>query len=134
MFDCKKCIDKCKANCCFLHVFPIIWWEKNKKHARNVTELHTLDDAKLVLTKEMRCAFFDKGMMGCAVYQDRPETCSKFGLIDQLPCPWQDKDGKLRTDKETKNILAQADEMFKKMRGEIREKGKQYTIGESENR
>jgi len=129
-------MDKCKANCCFLHIFPIKWWEEHKKFSENVAELHTLDDKKLVLTSNNRCCFFEETIMGCRVYNHRPDTCEKFAFHKQLPCPWQKPDGTLRTDKETQQMLKDVNDMFQKIRGEIKNGryNKKFELGKSENR
>lgn len=49
------------------------------------------------ITSDLLCPFLKKDL-GCAIYEDRPEVCRKYGdeTHPMLCCPMQDKDGNAR--------------------------------------
>ncbi len=40
----------------------------------------------------------------CAIYDERPELCRNFGVVEHLGCPYIDKEGNPRTQEETDKI------------------------------
>lgn len=101
-FECKKYHCKCKAECCGLVPIPLSIWSKNQhriqREVKNI--LHIQKDGRkdiLPVTEELYCPFL-KDDLSCAIYEERPEICKKFGDESNplLCCPMQDKEGKER--------------------------------------
>lgn len=113
--QCKKLCDSgvCKSICCGVVPFEVELFNKYAYRSSNHkwTELKLAEDKKgtkfvIAPTKDLSCIFKnDQG--GCDIYDERPEVCRKFGGESHplLRCPYIDKNGKLRSKKETKKIL-----------------------------
>ena len=71
-------------------------WDKNGK------------DETIVITNSIfRDCVFLKRDNTCAIYENRPQLCKDYGRSDgSLACPYLTSDGKLRSEYETKEILA----------------------------
>jgi hypothetical protein len=41
--------------------------------------------------------FFDRENHKCAIYDERPEVCRLYGMIDRLPCPHFKRSGNPRS-------------------------------------
>lgn len=56
-------------------------------------------DVLIPITEDLFCPFLKKDL-SCAIYEDRPDVCRKFGdeSHELLCCPVQDKDGNARFD------------------------------------
>jgi Fe-S-cluster containining protein len=107
-FECKKYHCKCKADCCGVVPIPEKTWKDNQhllqQKIEHLTELpvkrtalpgvEIRELAFLPITKNFKCPFLKKDL-SCAIYDDRPEVCQKFGdeTHSLLACPMQDKDG-----------------------------------------
>lgn len=101
-FECKKYHGKCKAQCCGIVPIKLSLWEKNSdKIQRKPAEIITgkSSEGKIVipLTEDLLCPFL-KEDLSCAIYENRPEICRKFGDDSHklMSCPMQDKDGNPR--------------------------------------
>lgn len=109
-FECKKYHCKCKAECCGIVPIPRTLWQK-KQHAiqRHPKEVMSgiatnkitgqRENIVIPLTEDNYCPFLKKDL-SCAIYDERPEVCRKFGdeSHPMLCCPMQDKDGNPKTD------------------------------------
>jgi Fe-S-cluster containining protein len=93
-FD-KKFIEKHK---------PIREVKKQIELGRDVVALETEDFICPYLTPDFECS----------VYQDRPDICKTYGTeIDPLmTCPYQDKDGRIRSRQERRKIERENDKLF----------------------
>lgn len=108
-FQCKKYHGKCKAMCCGIVPLPVILWQKNqhkiqrdvKKTIRGTAEKGGARNIIIPITEDHYCPFLKKDL-SCAVYEDRPEICRKFGDESHhlMCCPVQDKEGNPRDEKE----------------------------------
>jgi len=123
-FDCDKCMDKCKVGCCYLHFFDRDLWIMKRDYATNVKDVFEIKDKFLVMTSDMKCAFFNRNNNACRIYTSRPDICRAYGT-KELECPWQTPDGKLRTKEETEIILKKIKEQNEKLRRQVEEYGRQ---------
>lgn len=109
-FECKKYHGRCKAGCCGPVPIKRTLWQK-KQHAiqRPIKELMigTSKEGKIVipLTKDHYCAFL-KEDLSCAIYEDRPDICRKFGDESHKLscCPMQKVDGSPRNTDEMNEL------------------------------
>ncbi|KKM85292.1 hypothetical protein LCGC14_1290630 [marine sediment metagenome] len=100
-FECKKYHGTCKGMCCGVVPLPRILWQ-NKQHAiqRPVKSLikgtagHGPRNIVIPITEDHYCPFLKKDL-SCAIYEDRPEICRKYGdeSHELMCCPMQHKDG-----------------------------------------
>lgn len=103
-FECKKYHCQCEAKCCSYVPIPQKIWQRNQHNIqREVIEKTKViradgnETAILPITESGYCPFL-KEDLSCAIYQDRPEICKKFGDESHplMCCPMQDKNGKHR--------------------------------------
>ena len=94
--------------CCGIVPIPRVLWQK-KQHAiqrqpervikGEATNKATGEREIIVIpmTKDNYCPFLKKDL-SCAIYEDRPPLCRKFGddSHEVMCCPMQDKDGNPR--------------------------------------
>lgn len=110
-FECKKYHCQCEAKCCGIVPLPQkVWSDNQAKIQREVKECHKAnaidpDDGKrknffLPITEDGYCPFLTKDF-DCAIYEQRPKVCKKFGDETHwaLRCPMQHADGSPRTRK-----------------------------------
>jgi len=103
-FECKKYHSKCKAKCCGIVPIKLSTWSKNQHNLqREVKEVikGTSSEGKVVIpiTEDNYCPFL-KEDLECAIYENRPEVCKKFGdeSHELLCCPMQDRNGETRNE------------------------------------
>jgi len=80
--------------------------DKNKHiRVREVTHVTEFGDKVILETKDMMCPYLSKEYK-CTIYNERPEVCRLFGNETHplLVCPYQDKNGKIRSRQERRNI------------------------------
>jgi len=69
-------------------------------------------------TEDIRCVFLSPDFK-CPIYDDRPEVCRKYGLTDELPCPYVKKNGNPRSPAQARRmqriINRQIDDSMKKI-------------------
>ncbi len=107
-FNCQKCHHKCKAECCNICPIPKHTLDKNKWLIQRdiITELSfeysghvPIGEGEHVvpITEDGKCCFLRKDLQ-CAIYEERPFLCRKFGdeSHPRMTCRFQDKDGKER--------------------------------------
>lgn len=117
-FDCLPILPKCEALCC--NVVPIekeIWNLHKTEIVSPVIGIHegtAIVEGKkieivLPLTSSGKCPFLTSENQ-CGIYDDRPSVCRKYGDESHkcLRCPFQDKNGRLRTRQEKRKIFRDA--------------------------
>jgi len=100
-FPCKIAIQKglCKGGeCCGIIPVPKEL-AKSEEYLAQVkpTEVFEKNDQIYPITEDGLCVFLDRKTRLCAIYSDRPELCRRYGLIEELPCPYIDTRGRIRT-------------------------------------
>ncbi len=107
MFECKP---KC-GECCGIIPIPRVIFDNTKECWTvvpvNLYYVHNRKGKRYVIpeTKDGMCIFMYRDTKECSIYKVRPDVCRKYGLIDDLPCPYQNKDGNEWTEQE-KYILS----------------------------
>ncbi len=108
-FQCKKYHTVCKALCCGIVPIPRVLWQKKqhaiqrpvrevfKGQATSKTDPSIVETFILPRTDDNYCPFLKKDL-SCAIYEDRPDICKKFGdeSHPMMCCPMQHKDGEPR--------------------------------------
>lgn len=114
-FECKKYHSECKARCCGIVPIPVHIWQRNQhniqKDVKEKLKCYITDPEKIrhkaiiPVTNDGLCPFL-KEDLSCAIYNDRPTVCKKFGDETHwaLKCPMQKVDGTPRTDEEKKEL------------------------------
>lgn len=51
----------------------------------------------LPVTADSKCVFLDREKLICVIHADRPNVCSDFGVLPELPCPYFDMAGNRRS-------------------------------------
>jgi len=109
-FECKKHHAESKARCCGIVPFKVRLW-KAKQHllqrnVKNVIE-GSSNEGKVIIpiTEDHSCPFLKKDL-ACAIYEDRPKLCKKYGDDSHIlmSCPMQKADSTPRTTKEKKDL------------------------------
>ena len=104
-FQCKKYHPICKANCCGVVPIPRSLWQR-KQHAiqRPIKDIFKgeaknkatgkRENIVIPITEDHHCPFLKKDL-SCAIYEDRPPLCKKYGDDSHplMTCPMQDKHG-----------------------------------------
>jgi Fe-S-cluster containining protein len=99
-FSCFKCHSRCKAQCCGPTPISRRVWNKHQDKIQTepyeILEIDQTDDI-VPVTVELKCVFLKEDYT-CAIYEDRPDVCKKFGNETHplLVCPFQDKNGNMR--------------------------------------
>lgn len=115
MMNCEKCIEKCKAACCGISPFKREFVKKNPPKRKVITETDLGNEVALE-TEGWVCAYLGDDYR-CTVYDKRPEVCKLFGSEKHpaLVCPYQDKDGRIRSRQERRNIERSENKMVEKI-------------------
>lgn len=106
MFDCKKCLERCKADCCrgpipieeekLYRLTPVrkifITGEKIDGFV-TIISFEKMPDGKMAGV----CPFLGNDNR-CTIYNDRPFVCVDFGTENSefTICSYQDKNGRIR--------------------------------------
>ncbi len=111
--DCKRFFpDTCKADCCGPVPIDIDFFRASKKFMQRkyIDVKRFPGNMVLPLTEDMNCVYL-KEDLSCAIYHHRPEVCRKFGDESHvlMTCPYQDKDGNVRSAKEVNRIKAEVE-------------------------
>jgi Fe-S-cluster containining protein len=83
--DCKAYLFRCKAVCCTFN-FALTKEEVGKGRLRH-------DPGRpffMARDEDGYCAHIDRGTLECAVYEDRPLRCRRYGC-GETPGAWPDK-------------------------------------------
>jgi Fe-S-cluster containining protein len=101
-FQCKEnCGECCGEGMLFDREFFIAHENKAKRAIGVVFEYE--GDKVYPATADRYCPFMGNDCK-CAIYDERPELCRNFGVIEHLSCPYIDKEGNPRTQEETDRI------------------------------
>lgn len=110
MFDCKNCMERCRASCCGYVPIPIETYKKypplvysDIQEFEGNDELTGRTGGFVIVTQNNHCAYLIDNL--CTIYEHRPEVCRKFGdeSHPNLFCPYQDKDGRPRSRQERRS-------------------------------
>lgn len=119
---CEKCPHKINENegfCCGIIPFPIKFLEDHKKLFQENAELKEAGDMGVVLTPDLLCVFFNRKEHNCAIYDERPEVCRMYGMVEKLPCPHFKRSGNPRSPASKKitlrQINADVDKTYKRL-------------------
>lgn len=89
------CKEGCDAECCGpLPMKNTLINENRHLFQRKVIKEFEFKkfDSTLLFTEDAKCVFLSNEFK-CVIYDKRPETCKKFGIVDMLKCPHIDSDG-----------------------------------------
>lgn len=114
---CKGCGECCGSVPIFKHI-----WEKHKDKAIDLKKVVDMDNKVLPVRKDSpSCVFLTEEKL-CAIYEDRPETCRKYGNETDimLKCPYYDKDGNKRSVEEREEVQEEIDEGVNKKMDKVR--------------
>lgn len=114
--DCSKSHNRCKAECCSCTVpIPEDVWLRNQEHLQRQPQEIIRDEdgvndklqteTHIVTITDGPCVFL-KDDLSCAIYDDRPWLCRKFGdeSCAWMTCTFQSKDGRIRSRQERRKI------------------------------
>ncbi len=105
-FNCLNCHSKCQAACCTLVPLDPKLIKRNEKRIQSkIIKFINFCDSVVPITESGKCPFLTKDLK-CAIYKWRPPICRLFGTeIDgRLTCFFQDRNGRIRPDHETKKL------------------------------
>jgi Fe-S-cluster containining protein len=97
---CENCPHRTNPDapfCCGIIPFPLKFLEEHKKFFKENGELKDNGDTAIILTADFLCVFFDRQTHKCAIYEERPEVCRNYGIIEDLPCPYFKRSGNRRS-------------------------------------
>lgn len=97
-----QCKDNC-GECCGPVMIDKEVVERNRNKFNGVPTLEKEFGNSLIITKGIWCIFLDENKR-CAIYNERPEICRKFGKIKRLPCPYFDLRGEKRSERMVKKF------------------------------
>lgn len=111
------CIPRC-GRCCGTVPLPLEVYERNKSKVVNPPIKELSDDFGNVhlVTVNGFCVFLDEDKK-CVIYEDRPEVCREYGLIEDMPCPYVRPDGTVRFRQERRRVMR---ENTKRVRKQLR--------------
>jgi len=86
------------GNCCGCVPFTLEVIEKHKdKFQREVIETLPAGEDEVVVVSNTGMCVFLKEDKSCAIYEDRPDVCRKYGVHPDLPCPYIKPNGNPRS-------------------------------------
>jgi Fe-S-cluster containining protein len=107
VFICKK---NC-GECCGPVPFEIDIWEKHKHKIKEKIFTEVINGKVIPIV--IQCPFLDSNKQ-CIIYEDRPDVCKQYGLVDDLLCPYIKPNGNKRTEVKTKQMLRQFENKLNK--------------------
>jgi len=134
-FECKKYHSQCQARCCGIVPIQSSVWQRNQhKIQKEVKESRKVYFTKpdgqrytgfLPVTADGLCPFLKKDLQ-CAIYEDRPEICKKFGDETHwaLKCPMQHADGTPREQEDITELNSKVKDWIAKTRTKMRSRAK----------
>lgn len=112
--NCVALLNKCHAECCGPCPIPIATWRSRQADVQGEIEYAEDDGSGFVhaLTTDGNCPFKSPKTYRCVLYpaQGQPDprnpVCAKFGDESHpcMTCRWQDKDGRVRSRGERKQV------------------------------
>ncbi len=104
-----SCIEAgCNQECCFPIPLPYRLWKKRSDEARECRVFKERVSGEtwilaVPVDGEVSCVFLKRGR--CVVYRDRPDVCRRYGVSEDLQCPYLDLDGDPRPRGEVEKFL-----------------------------
>lgn len=99
---CKQLNEKriCNGDCCgMIPIDKDIVKKHEKKQQQKVIEIIAISEKKIIpITTDTLCIFLNRKTKRCVIYKDRPELCRKYGLIEELQCPYINTNGNERSE------------------------------------
>jgi len=99
----------CKADCCgFVPLNKKICKEyEHRKQVKPIEILEFSDEEIIPITEDGKCIFLDREKCRCTIYEERPVVCRKYGVHDDLLCPYIKPNGNVRSLANSKRVLRQ---------------------------
>ena len=106
MFRCK---DDC-GQCCGLIPFDReLLLGKQIHQQREFYKLVELGKNEVLpMTKDHLCVFLTE-QKTCAIYDERPDVCRKYGIDPEMPCPYINEKGRARSPAKARRAQRQID-------------------------
>jgi len=102
-----KCKENC-GECCGIVPIPTNIWNKNKdKMKKFIEHIHASESFVLPVTEDLKCCFLKDNK--CLIYEDRPDVCRRYGICDELPCPYLKPNGNAWNEGKAKQIRKKID-------------------------
>ena len=102
---------KCKANCgecCgVIPLNPQLVLNNVDKIQVEPIETIELGGEAVPMTEDGLCIFLRREDKQCMIYDERPSVCRKYGLNDELPCPYIRPNGYPRSPAKVKRMQRQ---------------------------
>jgi Fe-S-cluster containining protein len=118
--DCEKCLSKCKAGCCGVVPFTMKQIIQNPPPADKKIQTIRAGEKDgvayyILQTDDLTCPYLSEEKR-CTIYENRPEVCKMFGdeTHPLLTCPYQDKNGRLRSRQEKRACDRKINDDFNK--------------------
>ena len=103
---CRKCIEEekvCAGDCCGIVLIPTKTYKKNISQSQvKVIKKIVGEEGVWPATKDILCVFLNRETKTCTIYNDRPDVCKNYGLVEELFCPYIDIKGNRRSTAKTK--------------------------------
>jgi Fe-S-cluster containining protein len=114
-----KCPPNC-GRCCFTASFRPDFMERFiHKVQRKIIQSVRDGNELWLITEDEKCCFLSRENQ-CAIYENRPRMCVRFGLFEDLACPYLHTDGTPRTPRERDRIIDQDEKGKEAIRNRIR--------------
>jgi len=105
--NCSLFYNKCAAKCCGPVPIKRSVFNANFHLVQRPVEdlMDFVDETVIAKTADLTCPFLSSDFK-CQIYNDRPDVCKEFGseVHPHMTCSFQTKDGKARSEKETRKI------------------------------
>lgn len=101
-----KCKDNC-CECCGVVPMPKYFFDAHIPQMRRPVKKFMFDNRGRVwsFTFDGMCIYLDSDNR-CTIYDERPDVCRRFGCDDDLPCPYVDPSGNVRSPESQKQARA----------------------------
>jgi hypothetical protein len=117
---CERCPDKSGSGCCGIIPFPLKFLETHKPFFKASGELKDDGNQAIILTKDFLCVFFDRINHKCAIYEERPEICKNYGMVETLKCPFFKPSGNRRSPASEKITIREINKFVDNVYGKIK--------------
>lgn len=106
MFKCKEGCGECCGN---VPLMTEMWNRCKHRIQRKIVEVIGNEVWVVPMTEDGLCCFLNKDKE-CAVYEDRPDVCRKYGIDkEKLPCPYFKPNGNPWSEAKAKQIRKKID-------------------------
>jgi Fe-S-cluster containining protein len=115
--DCLKCpakLNKEASHCCGIIPFNIKFLESRKDKFQSKGELKDAGDVGIILTPDLLCVFLNRETKLCSIYDERPQVCRDYGMIEKLPCLYFKRSGNPRSVASQKQVSKKIDRDIKR--------------------